>query len=1441
MATDMPQDRFAEFNLDPALAEMVEAAPPDQMLEGILRLEDPASAPPGFLVVSKFSRICTGRFRAADTWNIRRHPNVISLKAARPLGLNEDEGGWFAAPWQPEDQPGGRNPQFTGRGSIVAALDFGLDFAHPNFLKDDGTTRVIAFWHQGLDYDPARPNKFGYGRVFLRDEIDAALRTPDPYQSLGTHPGRSDSGLGTHGTHTLDIAAGNGRARGSTPSAAPDADIIFVHLSTPSLGDAGDLGDSVRLLEALDFVDQTAQGRPWVANLSVGRTAGSHDGTSLVEQGMHELLRLGPSRAIVQSAGNYRSAHLAVDGWLRDGEHRDLAWNIDPGDITGNEIDAWYSGKDRFVVAIRAPGEREFTQVKLGEVCDLEYRGAKVGRIYHRKDDPNNHDNHVEVFLHKGAPSGTWTVRLIGEYVISGRFHAWIERDLARPGAQSRFDSKITSTRYTLGTIATSPLPITVGAYDIAADDRRVAHFSSLGPTRDERNDKPELLAPGVKVVAARSIPRNAARQEGLLIARSGTSMAAPHVTGVVAAMFEAAGRPVSIYEIRECLKRSAAPAVADGRPGDCAWGRLDAAKAIQSVRSQQEGEAMNSDTRSQSLDAAERALESVTGDRGQSESGFLQRLIRAIDADIVPAALSPASLLKGFLRGEPAMRRLRNALEVLGLPAQRPADTPRPGDWLLRAVPGTGDIGHVAVLASDLRSTPLSFGSEGVSCESAQSGHYGLVIEAGAFPHNRSRRFARRMLDGRGFVQPNTLLLRPRYPQPGPLPDDPPDAPDLDAPEEAAPAYEVGHVIPASGATRRYVRMPVTFENLVAGATGQVLQQVRCDTLAEVDATGEELPLSEPTSPILRAITAGDLIRSFTAANALWRTDAAGFLETALDLVVYFPTSVAGGTALAAGGPFPLVIICHGNHNAFDTTTIAAETSLGFTAGGQEVRQVTRVNFIDEITSHMGYSAISRIRPPDQVGVGTVEYLQEQLARHGIVSASVSTNGANVLDLMIETRADYVLAALKEMGRFNDDRASPFHKRINFEKVAYVGHSRGGDAVVRALHKNRSAKVLGLVQLAPTDLSWLANGTRPAGAIPAKRTFVTAPMRLDEDRKLKYLCIYGSRDGDVSGLTDERTAGTGTGFRHYDRATVPRAFQFWHGATHNRFNRFWEDADEPLAPPPSTAIVALDFLNRLDQERRTNEAVGGWLRYALRDEFAEANRFNGRTPTAIATALSVVSMWKFGHKLNTIDRFDDDLRSDRNTLGGRNIPPASRLVDELRLANENPPGAGTSNYQFMHIDPVLRGSLPASVTSSGAWRAEIPVKHQNFFNYNLLTFRVTKRFEESAILAATTAAAKAALLPGVTITLRDHDRGRASVAARSSAGVPLLPDIRHVAPPGGGTLDLTKYHFETWEVPLASFAGVDRHHIASVDIEMSGIAEQSVYVDTISLVEHHH
>jgi subtilisin family serine protease len=592
MSTATTERLFATTNLDPALAEAVEAAPADRILEGIIRLEDPSQVPTDFRVVSRFHRICTGRFAAGRTWTIRRHPNVISLKASRPLGLHDDGLGaidpfdiqsWTRA----ENEP----LPFRGRGCIVAALDFGLDFAHPNFLNQDGTTRLLALWDQGAAYDPAHPNRFGYGRQYTSAEINAALRAADPYRALGYSPQQSDTGKGSHGTHTLDIAAGNGRAAGARPAAACEAGLMFVHLSTRRLGTSENLGDSVRLLEALDWVDETARGRPWAVNLSVGSTAGSHDGTSLVEQGMHELLRGGDGRAISQSCGNYRSADLAVHGRLDDGEHRDLSWIIDPADTTPNELDAWYSGKDRFIVALRPPHGADFLRVRLGEVAAIVHDSAVVGRIYHRKNDPNNGDNHVEIFLYTNAPPGTWTLRLTGDYVINGRYHAWIERDLAKPGAQSRFDPGISSPAYTLGTIATSPLVITVGAYDAHAEDAPLAPFSSCGPTRDERRDKPELLAPGVDVLAARSIPRGAVQQEGLLVERSGTSMAAPHVTGVVAALFEAAGRPISIEVIRECLKRSARPRLHADDGDCCAWGRLDAAAALRAMLAWAESE----------------------------------------------------------------------------------------------------------------------------------------------------------------------------------------------------------------------------------------------------------------------------------------------------------------------------------------------------------------------------------------------------------------------------------------------------------------------------------------------------------------------------------------------------------------------------------------------------------------------------------------------------------------------------------------------------------------------------------------------------------------------------------------------------------------------------------------------------------------------------------
>ncbi|MER5602966.1 S8 family serine peptidase [Streptomyces sp. NPDC002265] len=70
---------------------------------------------------------------------------------------------------------------------------------------------------------------------------------------------------------------------------------------------------------------------------------------------------------------------------------------------------------------------------------------------------------------------------------------------------------------------------LTVGAVN-SAD--RITGFSSSGPREDDDGLKPDLAAPGVNVLAARS---QFLSGEGFYTTKSGTSMATPRVAGAAA------------------------------------------------------------------------------------------------------------------------------------------------------------------------------------------------------------------------------------------------------------------------------------------------------------------------------------------------------------------------------------------------------------------------------------------------------------------------------------------------------------------------------------------------------------------------------------------------------------------------------------------------------------------------------------------------------------------------------------------------------------------------------------------------------------------------------------------------------------------------------------------------------------------------------------------
>jgi Subtilase family len=335
-------------------------------------------------------------------------------------------------------------------------------------------------------------------------------------------------------------------------------------------------------VEAVDFISRTAGERPWVLNLSVGSHGGPHDGTTLFEQALDASLAERPGRAACLSVGNYQANRTHAFVQVRQGRSETLAWEIGEADPTPNELEVWYPGRDRLRVAIRCPDGVELADVPLGGRARLIVGGNIVGDVHHRAHDPNNHDNHLDIFLSPGAPPGTWEVVLVGEDVVDGRCGAWVERDAICPGCQSRVGAGQATASSTTGTICNGFRTISVGAYDGHDPERSAAPFSSRGPTRDGR-EKPSLYAPGVDVLSARSAPQSGdgtARS----IRKSGTSMATPHVTGAAALVFEAADRPLEVHETRALLFGTARPATGT----DDRWtgaGYLDVEAAVVAAR----------------------------------------------------------------------------------------------------------------------------------------------------------------------------------------------------------------------------------------------------------------------------------------------------------------------------------------------------------------------------------------------------------------------------------------------------------------------------------------------------------------------------------------------------------------------------------------------------------------------------------------------------------------------------------------------------------------------------------------------------------------------------------------------------------------------------------------------------------------------------------------
>ena len=173
----------------------------------------------------------------------------------------------------------------TGKGILVGVVDSGVDFFHPDFRNEDGSSRILRLWDQSVNGNP--PNGYTKGTEYTKEEIDEALvlGETEGRRLIALHieeapvarPLIPSGDFSGHGTAVLGIAAGNGRASdGVNRGVAYESEILVV-----KMGNAGtnSFPRTTELMEGIDYLvrQAAALGKPIAINISFGNNYGSHE------------------------------------------------------------------------------------------------------------------------------------------------------------------------------------------------------------------------------------------------------------------------------------------------------------------------------------------------------------------------------------------------------------------------------------------------------------------------------------------------------------------------------------------------------------------------------------------------------------------------------------------------------------------------------------------------------------------------------------------------------------------------------------------------------------------------------------------------------------------------------------------------------------------------------------------------------------------------------------------------------------------------------------------------------------------------------------------------------------------------------------------------------------------------------------------------------------
>jgi hypothetical protein len=542
---------------------------------------------------------------------------------------------------QPKAHPlgGGVPPAPPALPALLGIIDDGCPVGNELFWPDAGRPAIVRLWHQGRGEAPANTspsdacadgshtqhaaypdwrdpairvhlnpipliiNTFHYGDELALDELarsDAASRAAGP-DKLPLFGPQSHRRIGyprrpphwTHGAAVLGLAAGDKRpllaedCQHAPRRRMADRPIVFVQLPETKVEETSFGSLAGHVLDGIHYILSHADPKQHVVvNLSYGHHAGPHDGTSMFEQGVEELLERHPLLHVVVAAGNSHLARCHARSAVPPGQTRRLNWRVLPDNPEDSFLELWLDGDARAVtVTLVPPGGSQ------GEVLSVSHDEARswvhspsgtlrCAAIFAPSVAQGRNGTMVLIAVaatqrvpqDTGQPgdlrlfsrvtqrarralegvAGVWRVEVRNAGTASVDLHAWVERDEVAPGRSFRGRSvgrqsylldddddplavpvAPTSTLNGIATLQHCRYHV-IGAMN--ARDGSLSDYSTAGPTRlGGRVHGPTLVTLGDE---SRALPglRSPGQGSGATARVGGTSIAAAVFSQMLAA-----------------------------------------------------------------------------------------------------------------------------------------------------------------------------------------------------------------------------------------------------------------------------------------------------------------------------------------------------------------------------------------------------------------------------------------------------------------------------------------------------------------------------------------------------------------------------------------------------------------------------------------------------------------------------------------------------------------------------------------------------------------------------------------------------------------------------------------------------------------------------------------------------------------------------------------